>query len=177
MSKISRIRNFLQGLFTVILAVVMMLFDEDSYVLVVTLISLTLILDGLRRLWFFFRQARHMVGGTAILYRGAIILDLGILVFSFTTIPLQYVVYYLIGITLFTALVDFLRFREAKKISSPIWKVQLLQAILWLVLAVLCFVYRNDPAGAVDIYCIGMIIHGCMRIGNAFKKSAVIYIQ
>ena len=51
---------------------------EDGFKLVCMLMSLSLILFGVRNLLFYFTMARHMVNGKAILYVGVIGLDFGI---------------------------------------------------------------------------------------------------
>ena len=51
------------------------------------------------------------------------------------------------------------------------------QGIINLLIAVLCLVFLGDVEVAVEIYALGLMYSAVMRIVQAFKPAAIVYIQ
>ena len=62
-----------------LIAALILLLGEDVFLIVSLLLSLSLILFGVRKLIFFLTMARHMVDGRGVLYIGVIALYFGLL--------------------------------------------------------------------------------------------------
>ena len=70
---------------------------EDGFKLVCMLMSLSLILFGVRNLLFYFTMARHMVDGRGSLYIGVIVLDFGVFTLSVSQNQSLFIVFYLLA--------------------------------------------------------------------------------
>ena len=79
MTLTQRIGRILSALFSILAVVLIVMLGEDGIKLVCLLLSLSLIVQGLRRIAFYFSMARHMVDGRSALYIGVIVLDFGVL--------------------------------------------------------------------------------------------------
>ena len=177
MSKMGRILNVLFGLLVVLCGALFILDPRDGYKVVISILAISLILYGIRMFWFYCSMARHMVGGRSMLYRAVIMFDLGLFTISISDIPLIYVILYLAGIHLFTGGVDILRANESRRLQAESWKLQLFQGLVNVILAALCLVFIHSVAVAVAIYGVGLIYSGALRIVQAFRRTAVVYIQ
>ena len=131
--------------------------------------------DGIRSLWFYFAMARNMVGGRLILFRGIIALDLGMFAFSLQEIPTIYILLYLLIIHLFAGIVDIMRAREAKKMKGH-WRLNLAFGIANILLALSCSLCFRDPMVLAYVYAAGLFYSACLRIAQAFRKTAIVYI-
>lgn len=103
MTVYQRIRKILFSL--IMFAVALFFFinpSDDAYRIVVGILSIGLAIAGIKDIVFYFRMARHMVGGKMILIQGVIILDFAIITGSFTNVPKIYILLYLIGIHAFS---------------------------------------------------------------------------
>lgn len=176
MTKAQRILNIFAGLGMIAGALLFALFPTDAYRLITGILAVTLLIAGIRMLVFYIRMARHMVGGRTILYRAIIIIDLGVFTMSLTSIPLIYVVLYLAGLHLFTGAVDILRANEARGIEGH-WKLTLVHGVVNVLLAILCLVFLKSTIVAVEIYSAGLAWSGVIRIIQAFRKQAIVYVQ
>ena len=79
MSGFQRIRGVLIGLVMLIAAFAFIAYpSEDVYITIVTILALGLAIAGIRDIIFYFRMARHMIGGKMILIQGAIIFGSGV---------------------------------------------------------------------------------------------------
>ena len=177
MSAGQRIRSFLLGLFTLLLSLLMILFPEDGFPTVALIISISLIIFGIRRLFYYFTMARHMVGGKSALYVGMIVLDLGIFAYTLDQLPKIYVVLYLLGIHAFAGAIEVLRSLEAKRVGAVSWRMKLVSGLINIVISVLCVIFLRSTNVIVYIYAAGLAWTSCARIFTAFRKTAIIYIQ
>ena len=96
MSSFQRIQNIVIGLITIVIAISMMALPERGYGLAALLISISFAFSGLRTLIYYFTMARFMVGGKRILFRGLILLDLGLFTFTLVDNSKLYVILYLV---------------------------------------------------------------------------------
>lgn len=178
MSKAQRLKSFCEGI--LILLVAALLFtapeDEAGYLLVTLILSVSLILAGVRMLIYYFSMARHMVGGKAVLFRGVILFDLGMFTHSLANVPRIYLMLYLLIIHLFAGLIDVLRAFEAKK-QGGAWRGTLAVGIANVLVGAACVAFARSVQSLVWIYSGGLIYTACIRIVSAFRRDAIVYIQ
>ena len=177
MTKARRVGNILIGLIMLALGFLMALDPQEVYPVIILILGLTLLFSGLQSLVFFFTMAKHMVGGRAVLYRAVIVIDIGLFTLSLTKIPLLFVVLYLAAMHGFAGFVDIMSAREAKKLRAGSWKLNLSHGIINVIMAVLCLIFLGTEAVAVEIYALGLMYSGLIRIIQAFRRTAVVYIQ
>ena len=175
-----RVKDVLAGLAMIALSVLMVMDAKAGFEIVCAILCFGMIFLGIKSLVYYRTMARHMVGGRMQLYRGIVLLDLGIFTLSLNTIPTAYVILYLMGIHAFAGIVDILRANESKEMDNPAWKNSLVTGLGNLIMAVLCVgfgIIQKKVDTVVYIYAAGLVYSGIVRIVNAFKKTAVVYIQ
>lgn len=177
MSKAQRVKDFLTGLLMIFFALILIYKPEEGYPLVIVVLSISLLLYGVRSLIYFFTMARFMVGGKTSLYKGIILFDLGMFTMTLAKIPDTYIMLYLVAVNLFTGGVDILSAVDSKRSGSPSWKLKLAGGAVSVLAAIACVVFGRDHAVMVYIYCSGLIYSAIFRIISAFRKTAVVYIQ
>ena len=176
MTKLRRVGNAFTGFLIVICGLLFALFPTESYKFIVTILGLSLVIWGIRDFIYYITMAKRMVGGRSVLYRAVITFDVGLFTLSLTDVPLIYVMLYLAGIHLFSGAIDMLRAREAKAQEGS-WKMQFIHGLVNVIMAGLCLAFIGSTATAVEIYAIGLIYSGIMRIIQAFRRTAIVYIQ
>ena len=177
MTKIQRFENVILGLLMIVCAGIMVLMPDMGYYVVALILSISLLIFGIRFLFYYLFMARFMVGGKINLYIGIIIVDLGLVTMLHTGIPKAYVVAYLVGLNLFTAAVDMLAAIDAKRLGADSWRLKYFGGMISAVLAIACLVNIKNTDMMVYIYSFGMVYSAVIRIITAFKKSAIVYIQ
>ena len=121
-----------------------------------------------------------MVGGRRILYRGVIILDLGLFTLTVSDNTKVYVAFYLLGIHFFYGIIDILRSRESRRINAPSWKLSLITGLGNIMITVIAFIFAADLRTLnvlVYLYAAGVIYSGFLRILSSLRRTAIIYIQ
>lgn len=152
---------------------------EDGFMLVCMLMSLSLILFGVRNLLFYFTMARHMVNGKAILYVGVIGLDFGIFSMTISRNQLLAVVLYLLGARAFAGVVDILRAREARRHKAPSWRFNLAEGIANIATAAATVVFGlglGNMRAVAAIYSLGLVYSAVLNLISACQKTAIVYI-
>ncbi len=168
MSHWQRIKSVI-GSVLLLLMIPILLFmpQEQGISLVAFVLSLLLIAYGVRVTWFYFRMARHMVGGKMMLCQGILLLDIGLFSVS------------LLAVFAFSGGIDILRALEAKRYGAPSWKLKLISGCVTIAAAAaigiagFCF---GSPELAVYGYCVSLLYLAVVRLIAAFRKTAVIYI-
>ena len=95
MTGFQRVKKVLLGLFMIAMAVGFIFEPSDElYMAVVAILALGLAVEGIKDIVFYFKMARHMVGGKMILIQGVIILDFGLFTASLTDVPKIYILYH-----------------------------------------------------------------------------------
>ena len=177
MTKFKRIREIAKGLIMLVAALLMAAEPKLGYVTITVVLSLYLMLMGLKNIFFYFTMAMHMADGKTLLYRGVIMLDFGLLTFTLTDVPHYYILIYLIIVHAFSGFVEILRAYEARKQGMKLLKAKMAHGIIDLTLAILCIICIGDMETAVIIYCIGLAYSAVVRIVSAFRRTKFIYIQ
>ena len=178
MNVIQRIKKILFALVMIAAAVVFIIAPpEYSLVIIVAILSLGFAAKSIMDIIFYFRMARHMVGGKLILFKGVLMLDLALLSLSLYNIPTIFILLYLIGIYAFSGVIDILRALESRKAVEGPWKLKFSHGLVNIALAVVCLIFINSMLFAVLIYSAGLIYSAVMRIISAFRKTAFVVIQ
>lgn len=151
-------------------------FSLVPYMIVLTILSLVLFFYGLRMIFFYFTMARHMTGGRSMLYRGVLYTDLAIMCLSIQSVPVTYIMAYLIGLLAFSGAVDVYGAFEAKRIHGY-WKLKLIRGVVTLAFAIYAFLNLNTPEYCVYIYSASLIYNALMRIASVFRNNRIITIQ
>lgn len=175
MTSLQRVRSIFEGLMMLLAVVILLLTPDTGYKIIGFILSVLLMVEGVRSLLFYFSMARNMVGGKLILFRGVIALDLGMFAYSLQDIPPVYILLYILIGHLFSGIVDVLRAMEAKKMESR-WKLNLAYGIANILLALSCGLCFKNPTLLTYVYVVGLAYAACLRIAQAFRKTAIIYI-
>lgn len=180
MSHFQRIKAVISGVLLLLFALILLVLPEDYYSILAFIISIMLIVYGLRQLIYYLKMARHMVGGKIILYKAIIILDLGLFTSSLYDDHSVTILIYLLAIYAFTGFVDILRAFEAKNTGSKTWKRKLIFGIIMvvfaLVLVVLGMIMQDVPILVIG-FCISLVFIAARKFSAAFRKTAIVYIQ
>ena len=115
MTKFQRLTSIVSGALLLILALLVLFVPEDAYLIILLFFAVTMLIDGIRNLVYYFTMARNMVGGLTIFYRGVLTLDLALFTLSLPGLPELYISLYIVGSYAFLGIVDILRALEAKK--------------------------------------------------------------
>ncbi|MBR6390561.1 MAG: hypothetical protein IKS16_04375 [Lachnospiraceae bacterium] len=175
MTKLQRVRDILLGIIMIAVAGVLFFFRENVYWVIISVLSIIYTFRGLSTIIYYFSMARFMNGGRAILYKGVIMLDFGILTGTLTDVPRIYVLLYLVAIHAFSGAVELLRAREAASYGGA-WKLKMFHGILDLGMAFMCIVFIGQLNIAVIIYASGLVYSAILRIVSACRRTKLIYI-
>ena len=178
MNNFQRIKKFLSGLGMLLGSAILILEPEDGYYIVAILLSLSLLLSGIRTFIYYIAMAKNMVGGKSILYRSLVLADLGAFTLTAITIPKIYLIFHLLISHAFAGLVDLLKAVEAKRMQAPSWRMSFIYGLGNLLTAVAAFTcVLNQSTGLVMyIYCAGLAYSAVMKMADAFRKTAIVYI-
>ncbi len=172
-----RIENLIIAFFMIISGIIMIYDAESGYIFVVSILSLSLAVYSIKTLIYYFSMARYMVGGKRMLYTGVILLEFAIFTMSLTDVPRFYIILYLAGCHIFSGIVYILRALEAKRLMASIWKYNMLFGMGNILIAIACFVFSRSAGTIPVIYGAGLIYSAVLRIIQAFKKTAIVYIS
>lgn len=177
MTSIQRIKKFLSGLVMLLGSLLLVVDPESGYYIIALLLSISLLMSGLKALFFYFTLARNMVGGKSVLYRALVLTDLGLFTITTITIPKIYLICHLLISHAFSGVVDMMKAVEDRKLHAP-WRMSFIYGLGNLLIAVAAFtcVLNNSTALVVDIYCVGLAYSGIMQMAASFRKTAIAYI-
>ena len=117
MTNLQRARELLAGLLMLAGGVLVVYQPEIGVKLIVLIIIAATILKGVGSLTYYFTMARHMVGGKLQLYKGIILLDVGMFFLSQDDVPMIYLMLYLLIANLISGVIEILGAREARQSS------------------------------------------------------------
>ena len=178
MTVFQRIKTILLSLCMLAVAIIFILNpSDDTYLIVVGILSISLVIAGIKDIIFYFTMAKHMVGGKIILIQGVIILDFAIITGSLANVPKIYILLYLIVIHAFSGVVEIMRAMEARRTVEGPWKMKFSHGIVNLVLAISCLIFIRQSNTALIIYSIGLMYSAAVRLISAFYKTAFVVIE
>lgn len=180
MSKIQRIRNVIFGLLMIILSLIMGIIPKVGINIAIFILCITLIFIGLRFIRYYITMARYMVGGKTLLVLGVTILDLGLFALAMSSVPLAYIMLYLIISYAFSGVIDILRALEARSYDAPSWKFNFSSGAINVAVAILALLFGTvfrSPDMVTYIFSAGLFYSGVTRIISAFRRTAIVYIN
>ena len=125
MTKLQRARELLGGLLMLAGGALVVYRPASGILLITLIIIVTTILKGLGSLTYYITMARHMVGGKLQLYKGIILLDIGMFFMSLDNVPVFYLVLYLLVANLISGVIEILGAREARQMEAGSWKLKM----------------------------------------------------
>ena len=176
MSSAQRIKSILAGILILLGSAVLIAFPEDGLLFTAAILSISLLLYGIRMLIYYFTMARHMVGGRIMLYLGIIVLDFAMFTAMMSDVPRLYIILYLVAAYAFSGAIDILRSLEAKRYQASSWRFSLISGIIHIVFALSCIVFIGSTSVIVYVYAAGLIYSAIARIVTALRKTAIVYI-
>ena len=177
MTRIRKVTNFLLGSFMVMMGLALFFQPEDGVEAIMGILSIVLIIIGIRLLIQYFTMAKHMVGGKSTLYLGLIVLDFGMVSASMMNESRFYIMMYLIGAHAFAGVIGLLKSLEERRYGVNSWKFKMLYALGNLVVVLACLFFIRTTTTLVQIYGIGLSLTGLAQIATIFRKIDVVYVQ
>lgn len=180
MTKIQRVKSFLGGLVTVLFGGILYWVPFMGVDLISLVVTVSLLVLGLKNLLFYAAMSRHMVGGKYSLFAGIILTDLGVCALMIKNFPPVYIMIYLLLIHSFYGATDIMVALRARRLKSKSWRIKLFTGLGNLTLGVLAIIFGftgEDIFSVIYIYALGVVYTGIMRMANAFRRTAVPYIQ
>lgn len=178
MNSIQRIKKVLSGVGMLLGSVILLMEPENGYHVVAVLLSISMLMSGIKALIYYFTMARNMVGGKSILYRALVMTDLGLFTLTAITIPKIYLICHLLISHAFSGMVDILKAVEDKKLQAPSWRMSFVCGLGNMLTAGAAFtcLLNNSTQMVMYIYCAGLAYSAIMQLASAFRKTAIIYI-
>ena len=179
MTKTKRITNILKGLFILLLTLALFVDPEDGPGIATLIVGFGLALKGLGEIIYYFHMARFMVGGKYMLYRGIIILDVGLIATSMADEKGVLIILCVAIINAATGIIAILRARETIGAGSPKWKYYVsygVVSIILVFLVILSIIFQSEPVIAVYVYAFHLAHVGFQKFSSALKKTAIVYI-
>ena len=180
MSKIQRFNSFAVGLLMVFYGFVLYWAAFISVNIICMVSSVALLVVGIKNLYYYVTMARHMVGGKYSLFYGFILMDLGIFASMINSLPRIYIMLYLLVIHTFYGATDVMVALQAKKLKSSSWRLKMITGLGNITVGILAMYFGFTEVTiykVIYIYALGMAYTGVMKMANAFRRTAVPYIQ
>ena len=177
MTNLQRARELLAGLLMLAGGVLVVYQPEIGVKLIVLIIIAATILKGVGSLTYYFTMARHMVGGKLQLYKGIILLDVGMFFLSQDDVPMIYLMLYLLIANLISGVIEILGAREARQMEAGSWKLKLAIGAADVLFGLASIFCLGRPDVLVYLYAAGLAYSAVLRIVSAFRRTAIVYIQ
>ena len=179
MTTLARLSNFISGLIIILFSILLASSVGKGLSFIIFILGVSLLLTGIRYLNYYFRMGRHMVGGKLMLFIGLIYFDFGLVSIGMQDSHPAIIVIYLLGFHAFSGLMDVLRALEARQYTGASWKLKMTNGIVNIIIAFTAFfagVFLKSPFILVEVYSIGLLYAGIMRIVTAFRRTAIVYV-
>ena len=180
MSKGRRVKEVIFGVFTILLSFLIFVSPEAGFKITIAIFCISLLAAGLRYIIYYVKMARYMVGGKQLLFLGIAILDLGLFSLSLNSVPLAFIVLYLLVAYAFSGVIGIMRALESRSYGKKSkWKLRFTTGIINIIaaiLAIICGIIFNSSEAVIAIYCAGLFYSAVVRIITAFRRSAIVYI-
>ena len=177
MTNLQRARELLGGLLMLAGGIVVVCQPEIGVMFIVLIVVVTTILKGAGSLLYYITMARHMVGGKLQLYKGIILLDVGMFFLSQDDMPMIYLVLYLLIANMISGVIGILGANEARQMESGRWRIKMAIGAADVLFGLASIFCLGRPNILVYIYSAGLIYSAVLRIISAFRRSAIVYIQ
>ena len=177
MTKLQRARELLGGLLMLATGALVVYRPASGILLMILIIIVTTILKGLGSLTYYITMARHMVGGKLQLYKGIILLDIGMFFMTLDDVPIIYLMLYLLVANLISGVIEILGAREARQMEAGSWKMKTAIGAADVLFGLASIFCLGRPNLLVYIYATGLAYSAVLRIVSAIRRSAIVYIQ
>ena len=180
MTLIQRIRLIFSALMMILCAALLLFLKENGYLLVILLLSITLIVYGVRTLIFYFTMARHMVDGRAIFFKGVLVLDFGLFTLSISRNYSILIVFYLLFVHAFSGVIGILQALEEKRFQAGSWRLSMIQGVISIAFAAAAVIFGfflGDMQDLTRTYAAGLVWSAVSQLIMAFRKTSIVYIQ
>lgn len=176
MSGLRRILNIFIAIIMIFGAYIMVAFPE-GYAIIVLILGISFMVRGFSKIFFYASMARFAVGGKSILISGIFYLDIGAFTMTLSNIPKSFIMFYLLGVYFISGGILVLRGIERKKVGAG-WKFHFIRGLINIGLAMVCFfTFAAFPVVVVWLFAASIVYSAVMRILNALRKTAIIYVQ
>ena len=169
-----RITRLLRGIMMLIAAAVLLAYPEYGYAFVILILDIMLLIYGIRLLVYYFTMTRFMVGGISTLFKGIIVIDLGLFISELDDTTKKMAMVYLIVCLIFSGVTDVFHAIEAKHLLGA-WKYEIISGIIKVLIALSCLGFLDSSGILVLIYSIGLVHTALTYIVSAFRKTAIMY--
>ena len=176
MTKLQRIMNLAFSVLMIGCGLAMLLSPHDGILVVACILGIALVLYGVKKLVYYIRLGRHMVGGLSLLFMAVIAIDVGVFAAAVIDRPQLAVALYLISYNVLTGFLSIARGVESKLFGAS-WAPKIVQGLVSLALAGLCFSFINSDETIIWVLCIGLFYGAAVNLVSAFKPTEIIYIQ
>ncbi len=177
MGRARRMVYFISGCLMAAMCFVMVSDPRNGYRYVLLMLELTLILYGIRQLFYFFTMARFMTGGLLVFYKGLFFLDAGIFTFNLDDEPRIYAVIYLLAGLALSGLIDILQANWARRLKAGHWKYQMFYGIGKLAITGWSLFFLQSVRTLTYIFAAGLLHSAVSRIVTAFRRTAIVYVE
>lgn len=180
MSRFQRVKSIVFAMIMLLFAFLVLMLSEDDYDIIAAIIGIGMTLYGIRQMIYYFLMARHMVGGKIVMCKAIIILDLSLVTFSLTGMSAYTILFYLLGISVFSGVIGILRAFEAKKNGASFWKRKFLTGLIMVLFGVIMTVFSlifDDKSILLYGFVISLIYFAVVRIVTACRKTSIVYIH
>ena len=174
MSRRQRINNILTGLLFVLVALILLVdTQEEDYQVVLFVISVVLLVKGIKMLGYYFSMARSMVGGQMILYEGIILTDLGAFLTLFAQMPRFYALLLIAAVSAFNGIISVMRAMEKKRIGTAHWRLKLSQGIVDIASAAVFLIFNYSGEMIAEVFAVNIMYGGFVHFANAFRRNRI----
>ena len=178
MSLAQRIKSVLMGLLLFAIGLFMEVANGEKTILLVGLfLGLAMMAAGIRYIVFYFRMARHMIGGLNQLVTGIVLIDAGLVFLSLSGQPNIFIALYLVVINVFSGGLTAYRALMQKNMGAQHWRLMFFRGALSVVLGIGCLFFMSSADYLMMIYGSSLMATGALRIVEAFRPTDVVYIQ
>ena len=177
MTKLQRIRTVLSALVMFLCCGVIVRWPDEGFFLILAIVCVSTLVRGLSALVYYVTMAKHMVGGKLQLYKGIILMDIGLFFTTLEDVPTIYLVLYLAIGNLLAGVINILHALETRKMESGAWKLNMTASLVNIISGIACLLCVSIQLVPVYIYAAGLFYTACLRIVSAFRRSAIVYIS
>lgn len=177
MNQAKRISYIFTGLLTAICSLILFIWNDEGFGFILLILEFSLLLHGIQKLLFYFKMARHMVGGIRIFYEGLLYLDAGLFTLTLNDVPKIFGILYLITVMFISGIIAVLKANEIRRQKSSIWKYSMFSGVVKTLIAFSCLFHLDSFSNITMLYSIGLFYSSISHIVTAFRKTAIVYIQ
>lgn len=176
MTNFQRVKEILKGIVILLCSYLMVRLPTYGFYIIALILCVTMLVRGLSSLIYYITMARHMVGGKLQLYKGIIMIDIGLFFLNVDNMPELFLVIYLLISNLISGVIDVMRAMEARRLESGSWKLNMATGLISMISGLACAFCLGRQNVLVYIYAAGLFYTGCLHIAAAFRRSAIVYI-